>query len=195
MLASGHFSNNQAGQLKVLVVLTSTDVVDKQEPVTPLRPDQCSTPVKEDKKRRVKQEDISPASRRKKRVKQESKSRKRYASRLSTKSPFQLHPARARHATSLDILPKKLLDMGMRGKVYKGVVAEGVEVDEEDREEETSFVPEFVNPESISQAFRETQTRLSDTNAAKALPPAHSTRFKGAKIPTTFAIRYRKRKD
>ena len=72
MLASGHFSNNQAGQLKVLVVLTSTDVVDKQEPATPLRPDEYSTPAKEDKKRKVKQEDTSPYSGRKKRVKQEA---------------------------------------------------------------------------------------------------------------------------
>ena len=70
MLASGHFGNNQAGQLKVLVVLTSTDVVDKQEPVTPIRPDEYSTPVKEEKKRKVKQEDTSPAPRYKKRVKQ-----------------------------------------------------------------------------------------------------------------------------
>lgn len=71
MLASGHFGNNQAGQLKVLVVLTSTDVVDKQEPATPLRPDEYSTPVKEEKKRKVKQEDTSPASGRKKRIKKE----------------------------------------------------------------------------------------------------------------------------
>ncbi|KAH7124402.1 hypothetical protein EDB81DRAFT_912784 [Dactylonectria macrodidyma] len=73
MLASGHFSNNQVGQLKVLVVLTSTDVVDKQEPVTPLRPDEYSTPVKEEKKRKVKQEDTSPAFGRKKRVKRQVK--------------------------------------------------------------------------------------------------------------------------
>ncbi|RKK45806.1 hypothetical protein BFJ69_g18244, partial [Fusarium oxysporum] len=71
MLASGHFGNNQAGQLKVLVVLTSTDVVDKQEPVTPLRSDGYSTPVKEEKKRKVKQEDTSPALNREKRIKQE----------------------------------------------------------------------------------------------------------------------------
>lgn len=71
MLASGHFGNNQAGQLKVLVVLTSTDVVDKQEPVTPLRPDEYSTPVKEEKKRKVKREDTSPASKPKKRIKRE----------------------------------------------------------------------------------------------------------------------------
>lgn len=73
MLASGHFSNNQAGQLKVLVVLTSTDVVDKQEPVTPLRPEEYSTPTKEDKKRKVKQEEASPTSERKKRVKQKAR--------------------------------------------------------------------------------------------------------------------------
>jgi hypothetical protein len=71
MLASGHFGNNQAGQLKVLVVLTSTDVVDKQESVTPLRPGEYSTPVKEEKKRKVKREDTSPASGRKKRIKKE----------------------------------------------------------------------------------------------------------------------------
>jgi hypothetical protein len=71
MLASGHFGNNQAGQLKVLVVLTSTDVVDKQEPATPLRSDGYSTPVKEEKKRKVKQEDTSPALNREKRIKQE----------------------------------------------------------------------------------------------------------------------------
>lgn len=55
----------------MLVVLTSTDVVDKQEPVTPLRPDGYSTPVKEEKKRKVKQEDTSPALNREKRIKQE----------------------------------------------------------------------------------------------------------------------------
>jgi hypothetical protein len=71
MLASGHFGNNQAGQLKVLVILTSTDVVDKQEPVTPLRPDEYSTPVKEERKRKVKQEDTSPALSREKRIKKE----------------------------------------------------------------------------------------------------------------------------
>ncbi|GJN70026.1 hypothetical protein PLICBS_004078 [Purpureocillium lilacinum] len=69
MLASGHFSNNQAGQLKVLVVLTSTEVVDKQEPVTPLRPEEYSTPTKDSKKRQAKQDDSSPASERKKRLK------------------------------------------------------------------------------------------------------------------------------
>ncbi|KAH7111987.1 hypothetical protein EDB81DRAFT_953714 [Dactylonectria macrodidyma] len=58
--------------LKVLVVLTPTEVVDKQEPVTTLRPDEYSTPVKEDKKWKVKQEGTSPSSRRKKRVKQEA---------------------------------------------------------------------------------------------------------------------------
>ncbi|KAK7229615.1 hypothetical protein V2G26_001785 [Clonostachys chloroleuca] len=72
MLASGHFGNNQAGQLKVLVVLTSTDVIDKQEPATPLRPDGYSTPVKEEKKRKVKQEDTSPALNCGKRIKQEA---------------------------------------------------------------------------------------------------------------------------
>jgi hypothetical protein len=71
MLASGHFGNNQAGQLKVLVVLTSTFVVDKQEPVTSLRPDEYSTLVKEEKKRKIKQEDTSPATGHKKRVKKE----------------------------------------------------------------------------------------------------------------------------
>ncbi|KAK0367527.1 hypothetical protein CLIM01_15116 [Colletotrichum limetticola] len=74
MLASGHFGNNQAGQLKVLLVLTSTDVIDKQESVTPLRPEEYPTPVKEEKKRRVKQEDTSPAPQRQKRVKHEDKS-------------------------------------------------------------------------------------------------------------------------
>ncbi|KAI7772510.1 hypothetical protein LZL87_014324 [Fusarium oxysporum] len=71
MLTSGHFSNNQAGQLKVLVVLTSTDVGDKQEPITPLRTDEYSTPAKDGKKRKVKQEDSSPAPGLKKRIKQE----------------------------------------------------------------------------------------------------------------------------
>ena len=71
MLASGHFGNNQAGQLKVLVVLISTDVIDKQEPVTPLRPDEYATPVKEEKKRKIKQEDTSLAGGHKKRIKKE----------------------------------------------------------------------------------------------------------------------------
>ncbi|KJZ69309.1 hypothetical protein HIM_11303 [Hirsutella minnesotensis 3608] len=61
MLASGHFSNNQAGQLKILVVLTSTRVVDRQEPITPLRPDEFSTPTKEDRKRKIKEENESPS--------------------------------------------------------------------------------------------------------------------------------------
>ncbi len=76
MLASGHFGNNQAGQLKVLVVLTSMDVVDKQEPVTPLRPDEYATPIKEEKKRKIKQEDASPAAGHKKRIKEEWQSKK-----------------------------------------------------------------------------------------------------------------------
>ncbi|KJK73668.1 hypothetical protein H634G_11057 [Metarhizium anisopliae BRIP 53293] len=71
MLASGHFPNNQAGQLKVLVVLTSTQVIDRQEPITPLRPDEYSTPTKENKKRRIKQEDKTPSLVHKKRIKQE----------------------------------------------------------------------------------------------------------------------------
>ncbi|KAH6952504.1 hypothetical protein BKA56DRAFT_638371 [Ilyonectria sp. MPI-CAGE-AT-0026] len=58
MLASGHFSNNQAGQLKMLIVLTSADVVDKQEPITPLRPDEYSTSVRKDKKQKVKKEKV-----------------------------------------------------------------------------------------------------------------------------------------
>jgi hypothetical protein len=76
MLTSGHFGNNQAGQLKVLVVLTSTEVVDKQEPVTPLRPDGYSTPVKEERKRKVKQEGASPALNHGKRIKQEENVKK-----------------------------------------------------------------------------------------------------------------------
>jgi len=71
MLASGHFGNNQAGQLKVLVVLTSTDVVDKQEQVTPLKLDDYPTPVKEEGKRKIKKEDTSPTGRHKKRIKKE----------------------------------------------------------------------------------------------------------------------------
>ncbi|KAG7403440.1 hypothetical protein Forpe1208_v016545 [Fusarium oxysporum f. sp. rapae] len=76
MLTSGHFGNNQAGQLKVLVVLTSTEVVDKQEPVTPLRPDGYSAPVKKEKKRKVKQEGASPALNHAKSIKQEENVKK-----------------------------------------------------------------------------------------------------------------------
>lgn len=71
MLSSGHFSSNQAGQLKVLVVLTSTQVIDRQEPITPLRPDEYSTPPKENRKRRIKEEDKTPSLVHKKRIKQE----------------------------------------------------------------------------------------------------------------------------
>lgn len=60
MLASGYFLNNQSGQVKVLVVLISTDMVDKQESITPLRPDEYLMPVRKDKKRKVKQEDSCP---------------------------------------------------------------------------------------------------------------------------------------
>jgi hypothetical protein len=103
MLASGHFGNNQAGQLKVLVVLTSTDVVDKQEPVTPLRPDEYATPVKEEKKRKVKQEDTGPASNHRKRIKREdhanqdddteSKSRVKPETNIKTKPEESIQPA------------------------------------------------------------------------------------------------------
>lgn len=60
----------------MLVVLTSADVVDKQEPITTLRPDEYSTPVRKDKKRKVKREDSSPAPELKKRIKQETQVKK-----------------------------------------------------------------------------------------------------------------------
>ncbi|KAM6514177.1 hypothetical protein FALCPG4_015335 [Fusarium falciforme] len=102
MLASGHFSNNQAGQLKVLVVLTSTEAVDKQEPVTRLRPDEYSAPVKEGKKRKVKEEaDTTDIGQ----VKQE------IHVKIKRKSLFQLPTIKARRATSLKMLSKRPLDM------------------------------------------------------------------------------------
>ena len=79
MLASGHFSNNQAGQLKVLVVLTSTQVVDKQEPITPLRPDEFSTPTREKRKRKIKEENESPSGWQNKRVKEEKRTKDGFA--------------------------------------------------------------------------------------------------------------------
>ncbi|KAM4060898.1 hypothetical protein HRG_014368 [Hirsutella rhossiliensis] len=112
MLASGHFSNNQAGQLKVLVVLTSTDVVDKQEPVTPLRPDQCSTPVKEDKKRRVKQEDISPASRRKKRVKQEEQVKEEIRVKIKHEEPVSTSSCQSPTCDELGYTAKEIVGHG-----------------------------------------------------------------------------------
>ncbi|KAK2926554.1 hypothetical protein FoTM2_013422 [Fusarium oxysporum f. sp. vasinfectum] len=57
MLTSGHFGNNQAGQLKVLVVLTSTESGKK-------------------KKRKVKQESASPALNHGKRIKREENVKK-----------------------------------------------------------------------------------------------------------------------
>ncbi|KAM0272851.1 hypothetical protein ACHAQH_008565 [Verticillium albo-atrum] len=50
---------------------TPSNVVDKQESVTPLRPDEYVTPVKEEKKRKIKREDTSPVSERRKRIKRE----------------------------------------------------------------------------------------------------------------------------
>ncbi|KAH6951115.1 hypothetical protein BKA56DRAFT_505955 [Ilyonectria sp. MPI-CAGE-AT-0026] len=225
MLASGHFSNNQAGQLKVLVVLTSTDVVDKQEPVTPLRPDEYSTPVKEEKKRKVKQEDTSPAFGRKKRVKRQVKEERGSVERDQVKQEIHVkvkqeepvptssyqspirdelrdiakEVARQGDVVDLSELEDPLSDLvfdGIHdGKGDEGVVDEEDKVNESDFEEETSFVLKSVNPESIPQTVGGTQPQMSDTDAAEELPPAHSTRFKGTKTPTTFASRYRKRKD
>ncbi|KAM0670915.1 hypothetical protein ACQRIU_001310 [Beauveria bassiana] len=73
MLSSGHFSNNQSGQLKVFVILTSTQVIDKQEAVTPLRSDEYPTPAREKMKRKIKQEDESPVPRTKKRAKKQKR--------------------------------------------------------------------------------------------------------------------------
>ncbi|KAM6504645.1 hypothetical protein FSOLCH5_015380 [Fusarium solani] len=227
MLASGHFSNNQAGQLKVLVVLTSTDVVDKQEPATPLRPDEYSTPAKEDKKRKVKQEDTSPYSGRKKRVKQEAQVKEERGTVETDQVEQEIHvkikqekavPASSFQSPTHDELGDTAkdtvghgdvadlsevedppCDLGFDslpdGKGGEGVFDDEDEVDEEYCEEETSFVPEFVNPELIRRTVGETQAQLFDTDTARALPPAHSTRFKGTKIPTTFAVRYGRRKD
>lgn len=48
--------------------------------------------------------------------------------------------------------------------------------------------------ESIPQSFRTDQAGQPEPDAAE-LPPAHSTRFKGTKIPITFAVRHKKKKD
>ncbi|KAM4067392.1 hypothetical protein HRG_001345 [Hirsutella rhossiliensis] len=91
MLASGHFSNNQAGQLKVLVVLTSREVVDRQEPITPLRSDEYSTLVKEDQKRKAKQEGTNSSSRRQKRVKQEPQVKQEKSTSETSQASQEIH--------------------------------------------------------------------------------------------------------
>jgi hypothetical protein len=91
MLASGHFGNNQAGQLKLLIVLTSTDIVDKQEPVTPLRQDEYTTPVKEEKKPKVKQEDTSHTPHRNKRAKQGEHIKKEGGARTMGQVKQEIH--------------------------------------------------------------------------------------------------------
>lgn len=126
MLASGHFSNNQAGQLKVLVVLTSADVVDKQEPITPLRPDEYSTPVRKDKKRKVKQEDSSPAPELKKRIKQETQVKKE----KGAKNERQVKQENAVPASSY---PNPAFDEG--SKIVDNIVVKGDTADLSDFED------------------------------------------------------------
>ncbi|KAH7114641.1 hypothetical protein EDB81DRAFT_920613 [Dactylonectria macrodidyma] len=179
MLTSGHFSNNQAGQLKVLVVLTSTEVVDKQEPVTPLRPDEYSTPVKEDKKRKVKQEGTSPSSGRKKRVKQEAQIKEEadttemgqvkqeihvkikkeeslptsYSQSSTRDEPEDVIKEIVGHGGVVDLsevddpLCDLVFDNMPDARRSEGGSDQENEVDEEDCEEDTRFVPEFIDLE------------------------------------------------
>ncbi|KAH7308888.1 hypothetical protein B0I35DRAFT_359908, partial [Stachybotrys elegans] len=221
MLASGHFGNNQAGQLKVLVILTSTDVVDKQEPVTPLRPDEYSTPVKEERKRKVKQEDTSPALSREKRIKKEDHVKKEGSAGNTGQIQQEVHitkPEEPVPTTSCqgltddelesiadeivvredvvdlceigDPLRDQMFDsiLGPRGS--EDMVDDGDEAIEKDGEQ--AVVPEFVILECLPKRIGDDQSQLSDTDITGALPPAHSTRFKGTKVPATFAVRYKK---
>ncbi|KAH6953698.1 hypothetical protein BKA56DRAFT_708191 [Ilyonectria sp. MPI-CAGE-AT-0026] len=145
-----------SGQLKVLVVLISTDVVDKQ--------DEYSMSVKEEKKRKCVKGTVERDQ-----IKQEEPS-------LICDELRDIAKEVARYGDVVDLseLEDLLSDLG-----DEGVVDEEDKVNEEDFEEEISFILEFVNLELIPQT----------------LPPAHSIRFKGTKIPITFASRYRKRKD
>ncbi|KAL9561178.1 hypothetical protein ACKAV7_014533 [Fusarium commune] len=222
MLASGHFGNNQAGQLKVLVVLTSTDVVDKQEPVTPLRSDGYSTPVKEEKKRKVKQEDTSPALNREKRIKQEVHVKKEGSAGNTDQVKQEIHikmkpegrvPAAFCESLTDDelesiadeiVVHEDVVDLvevedplhdqtfdsipGHKGGEY--MIDDGDEADGKDGEQ--AVVPEFVTLECLPQSIGSDQTQLSDIDIAEALPPAHSTRFKGTKVPATFVVRHKK---
>ncbi|KAH8657240.1 hypothetical protein BGZ61DRAFT_567901 [Ilyonectria robusta] len=224
MLASGHFGNNQAGQLKVLVVLTSTDVVDKQEPVTPLRPDEYSTPVKEEKKRKVKQEDPSPAPRRKKRIKQEEHVKKESRTGDTYKVKQGVHikvkpeepvPTASRQSPTDDelediveeiIVHEDVADLCEVEDPLRDLLFDGIPGDKgsggmagdgdvvDGGDDEEILVPEFVTREFIAQSINSNQARLPGTDIDEALPPARSTRFKGTKIPAIFAVRHN-RKD
>ncbi|KAJ4211936.1 hypothetical protein NW757_014800 [Fusarium falciforme] len=218
MLTSGHFSNNQAGQLKVLVVLTSTDVGDKQEPITPLRPDEYSTPAKDGKKRKVKQEDSSPAPGLKKRIKQErqinqdngTKNREQVKQEKAVPASTYLNLAYEDRNDILDNIVVKgdVVDLSESEDAATELMLDSVsdgegderdadQEDEVDCESETSLFKEFVSPQSavIPDSIEGAQTQQYADGAVEGLPPAQSTRFRGAKIPMTFASRPRKRKD
>ncbi|KAH8656773.1 hypothetical protein BGZ61DRAFT_568666 [Ilyonectria robusta] len=216
MLASGHFSNNQSGQVKMLVVLTSTDVVDKQEPITPLRPDEYLTPVRKDKKRKVKQEDLSPEL--KKRIKQERQIKKEKGVKNGRQvnqenvvpASSYSNPAVDEGSTIVDNIVVKVdaADLSDLEDPVDDLVFDSVSDEEGDEREadqgheiergnDAGFLTEFINlqsavtPESIEQA----PTQQFEDNAVEGIPPAHSTRFRGTKIPMTFASRPRKRRD
>ncbi|KAL6405411.1 hypothetical protein AUP68_11165 [Ilyonectria robusta] len=219
MLASGHFSNNQAGQVKVLVVLTSTDVVDKQEPITPLKPDEYLTPVRKDKKRKVKQEDSSPAPEPKKRIKQERQIKKENGAKNGRQvkqenavpASSYSNPAVDEDSTIVDNIVVKVdaADPSGLEDPVDDLVFDSVSDEEEDEREadqgyeiehgnDASLLREFqinlqsaVAPESIEQA----PTQQVEDSAVEGIPPAHSTRFRGTKIPMTFVSRPRKRRD
>ncbi|EXL63540.1 hypothetical protein FOPG_20187 [Fusarium oxysporum f. sp. conglutinans race 2 54008] len=218
MLTSGQFSNNQAGQLKVLVVLTSTDVGDKQEPITPLRTDEYSTPAKDGKKRKVKQEDSSPAPGLKKRIKQErqinqgngTKNREQVKQEKAVPASTYLNLAYEDRndilgnivvkgdvvdlSESEDAVTDLMLDSVSDGE---GDERDADQEDEVDCSSETSLFKEFVSPRSavIPDSIEGVQTQQYADGAVEGLPPAQSTRFRGTKIPMTFASRPRKRKD
>ena len=153
MLASGQFSNNQAGQLKVLVVLTSTQVVDKQEPNTPPRPDEYSIPVKEDKKRKIKKEDTSPFHRRKKRVKKEKGIEKRDTEQDDSVTNASLpgptyDEMDVAGVGEMEHSPSDLVFDSIHGG--EGDEGEAEQEDEGGYEDETRFSPEFVRNQADS---------------------------------------------
>ncbi|PWI63953.1 hypothetical protein PCL_01925 [Purpureocillium lilacinum] len=222
LYASSFSGKKIAGQLKVLVVLTSTEVVDKQEPVTPLRPEEYSTPTKDNKKRKMKQEDSSLASERKKRLKRGARVKREGGNVGDDQVKQEIHvkieeeraataPCRSPMLERLEdtwnvLTEDTVVDLSGAGdsdcdselaNVEEGRDCAGEselrEVDEDDCEEGTYLAPEFVTYQPLSLASMAGDTQASDGNESSHPPPAHSTRFRGRKTPATYAVRYRKR--
>ncbi|OAQ57511.1 TPR domain protein [Pochonia chlamydosporia 170] len=216
MLSSGHFSSNQAGQLKVLVVLTSTQVINRQEPITPLRPDKYSTPPKENRKRRIKEEDKTPSLVHKKRIKQEkdiergNKTKREEIKQEIHVKTEQYDPDTNTSSPGLTCNKLDMEELGEMEHSLSNLVSNSIDNgirDKNDTEQEagqegenkdeTKNAMEFVGLSSagIHESAGGAQVDSTGSMPVKELQHAHSTRFRGTKTPATFASQHRKQKD